>query len=376
MILTAAAPSDIRTRLQALLRVQGYNTTSYLTLEPSKQIFFTADGKGAVAYIAHNGVAVAQGEPICDPADLEQVLAEFIGWCRFQRLRALFFEVSEKTLTTLSHYGYHFLKTGEEPFIELDQFTLAGGAMANVRSSANTARRRGVSVRLHDPKNSDAEVTNQAMENISAAWLASKATGELSFTLGTLSLNTPGDRLFFVAEQEGETIAFLTFAPIYARKGMYLDLMRRSEHCPPGTMDLLLATAFQTMATMGLECVTMGMAPLANVQQCGIPQNQQLARALAYTYEHGNKLYNFQALYRFKQKFCPQRWENKYLAYQHLGWAEISALTWAIERADLRTLLLDGLKQALRSGFGLGMKRWAQLGSSAAALLVGVIGGS
>ncbi|AGY57574.1 bifunctional lysylphosphatidylglycerol flippase/synthetase MprF [Gloeobacter kilaueensis] len=355
--------------LPALLKEHGRNTTSYLMLEPDKQIFWSAAGDAAIAYLRAGSVAVVQGEPLCADEQLESVIAEFEAFCRRTRLRPLFFEVSEWTLPAFASRGYRFLKTGEEPFIELDTFTLAGNRMANVRSSASTARRRGVSVRLHDPLAPGSAWTNARLQEISDEWLAERgALRELSFTLGTLSLANPGERRYFVAEQEGRAIAFLTFAPIYSRSGMYLDLMRRAADCPPGTMDLLLSEAFVQLAALGYERATMGMAPLANIEQAAWAQDARLVKLLCYAREHGAALYNFEALRRFKQKFCPQRWESKYLAYRRLGWAELNALCWALEGAGLPALL-----QQAAAGHDW-WRRGGQWAASIAAAALGLLG--
>jgi phosphatidylglycerol lysyltransferase len=236
----------------------------------------------------------------------------------------------------LQQRGFHLLKLGEEPFFELDKFTLRGNKMANVRSSGNTARKRGVNVREYYPTDPEALLINPQLEAISNKWLETRGISELSFTLGTLSLEQPGDRRYFIAEQSNQVVAFVTYSPIYARQGVYLDLMRRSDDAPTGTMDLLLSESFQLLHKAGVKLVTMGMSPLANVQ------NSSMKFSV-----YGKSFYHFDQMHDFKRKFQPHFWESKYLAYRHLGFRELDAIVSALLRQNISRLVWHILNQPI-----------------------------
>jgi phosphatidylglycerol lysyltransferase len=313
-----------------LLRNYGFNTTSYLALEKDKEHYFSPTQDACISYVPYHKVSVVSGEPVCKPEVMNEVLDEYLAHCRNHQEYPLFFEVSASALAPLEKRGFHFLKTGEEPFFDLRQFSLKGNRMANVRSSAKTATHKGVQIRQFRPLAPGAAAMAEQLKDIDQRWSYSRGIDRLRFTLGSLSLEEPGDRLYFVAEQEGEVVAFVTYAPIYKRKGVYLDLMRRGDDAPTGTMDLLLTTSFRLLQEMGIEIVTMGMAPLVNEHYSDVPQNIYLTKLLQWLYQYGEKLYPFSSLYKFKAKFHPHWWESKYLAYQHLGVPEINALAFAL----------------------------------------------
>ena len=333
--------------LYAILSTYGFNSTSYLTLEADKRHFFHHIVPAVTAYAQFNRVAIAAGEPICPRRLLGTALDEFLDFTQQHSLTPLFFEVTEPAVPVLQQRGFRFLKLGEEPFFELDRFTLKGNKMANVRSSGNTARRRGVTVRQYYPTSPDAVLINPQMEAISRQWLATRGSSELSFTLGTLSLDRPGDRWYFIAEHANQVIAFLTYTPIYARQGVYLDLMRRAEDTPPGTMDLLLSESFQMLGKAGVKLVTMGMSPLANVQDSPVEQSKHLAWLLDQFSVRGKKFYNFQQMHEFKRKFGPHFWESKYLAYRHLGVRELDAILQALLHQNITGLVWWSLNQPI-----------------------------
>jgi phosphatidylglycerol lysyltransferase len=341
---------------QALSR-HGYNSTSYMALESDKQHFTHTRVDGATAYAQKGRIAIAAGEPICALADLPAAIDEFSLFSYNRNLQPLFFEVSEQALPALAARGFKFLKTGEEPFFELDRFSLKGNKMLNVRSSGNTAKKRGVTVREYFPAELSSQTAsiNAQLEAISASWVQGKGVGELTFTLGGLSLKDPADRRYFIAEQANledpsqpsQVVAFVTYTPIYARNGMYLDLMRRQNKPPTGTMDLLLTESWRMLKESGVARVTMGMAPLANVQNTEVPQSPRLAWALQQVYEKGHKIYHFKQLRDFKQKFQPHAWESKYLAYRHLGYAELDAIIQAVQGQSIGSMAWDALNQPI-----------------------------
>jgi phosphatidylglycerol lysyltransferase len=333
-------------QIQYLLRY-GYNSTSYLALEADKRHFIHPRIDAVTAYARYNRVAIAAGEPICARPLLLQAIDEFSQFSQQQGCRPLFFEVTEPVVPALRQRGFKLLKLGEEPFFELDRFSLKGNKMANVRSSGNTARKRGVTVRQFSPLGPEADRINPQLEAISRQWLQGKGIGELSFTLGSLSLAHPADRCYFIAEQDDRVIAFLTYTPIAARNGMYLDLMRRVEPTPPGTMDLLLTESFRLFKEAGIERVTMGMSPLSNVQNSAIEQSPRLAWSLNQLYERGQKFYHFKPLHDFKQKFQPHYWEAKYLAYQQLGWAELDGILQAVQGQSIGQIVWELLNQPI-----------------------------
>lgn len=339
--------SVLNEKLCQLLSTYGYNSTSYLALESDKRHFFHAQTSAVTAYATFNRVAIAAGEPICAHAELPVALHEYIDFAHQNRWQPLFFEVTEPAVPHLHELGFHLLKLGEEPFFDLEKFTLKGNKMANVRSSGNTARNRGVTVREYLPLSRESTSINPQLEAISQQWLEGRGVGELSFTLGSLSLDHPRDRRYFIAEHEGQVIGFLTYTPVYARDGVYLDLMRRVSKTPPGTMDLLLTESFRLLKESGVRWATMGMSPLANVQNSTVEQSDRLAWLLNQLYQHGQAVYNFKHLHDFKQKFQPHHWESKYLAYRHLGFAELDGIIQAVQGQSIGQIAWSFLNQPI-----------------------------
>ena len=333
--------------IEKIVSSYGYNSTSYLALESDKKHFFHSAVAGVTACAEFNKVVITAGEPICPQNEMGRAVDEFLAFSASAGIQPIFFEVTEPVVPVLQSRGFRFLKLGEEPFFELDRFTLKGNKMANVRSSGNTARNRGVTVREYHPTSAEAVLINPQLEAISQDWLQTRGIGELSFTLGTLSLDKPGNRRYFIAEQNNRVVAFVTYTPVCARQGVYLDLMRRSESAPTGTMDLLLSESFLLLKSSGVKLATMGMSPLSNVKESEVEQSEKLAWILHEFSVRGDSVYHFKHLHDFKRKFQPHFWESKYLAYRHLGVRELDAILQALLRQSLGGLIWWALNQPI-----------------------------
>jgi phosphatidylglycerol lysyltransferase len=304
-------------------RIYGKNSISYFALSEEKSYFFSASRKVVIAYVLEGTVAVVAGDPIGPESELAGALQEFKEFCSQQDWTIVFWQVRNDLVDLYHSFGLHLLKIGEDAVINTQAFTLKGGAMANVRSSAKRAEKEGLQVVFYREQVQNIEQLVQ-MERISQRWLAQKGGSEMGFSMGQFDpVGDPEQITALAIDDNNRVHAFVTFIPIYGRKGWGLDLMRRAERCAPGTMELLLARSIEFLKNCGAEMVSLGLAPLSNA-------NNEDASLLdssidLLTHRFGN-LSNSQSLFNFKKKFQPT-WESRYLVFSHaltlpkVGWA-------------------------------------------------------
>jgi phosphatidylglycerol lysyltransferase len=195
--------------------------------------------------------------------------------------------------------------------------------MANVRTSAKRAEKEGLRIIFYRGQVTDQEQLRQ-MEQISRYWLASKGGIEMGFSMGRFTTQGDDEQLYVLAiDGSNKVHAFVSFIPIYGRRGWGLDLMRRAEICAPGTMELLLARAIEYMKPTGAETASLGLAPLSNAN--GESETFLGSRIDYLSNRFGNPAKNL-SLFNFKKKFQPT-WESRYLVYSDalslpkIGWA-------------------------------------------------------
>ena len=304
-------------------RVYGKNSISYFALSEEKSYFFSSSRKVVIAYVLEGTVAVVAGDPIGPENELAGALQEFKAFCAQQDWTMVFWQVRNDLVDLYHSFGMHLLKIGEDAVINTQSFTLKGGAMANVRSSAKRAEKEGLQVVFYRGQVQDVEQLVQ-LERISQKWVAQKGGSEMGFSMGQFNSNGDPEQITALAVDKQNLVhAFVTFIPIYGRKGWGLDLMRRAERCVPGTMELLLSRSIEFLKGCGAEMVSLGLAPMSNA-------NNEDASLLdtsidALTHRFGN-LKESQSLFHFKKKFQPS-WESRYLVFSHtltlpkVGWA-------------------------------------------------------
>jgi len=300
-------------KIRNYLLKYGHNPISYLSIEDDKKYYFSSDLEGFIAYKVCAGVAVCLGDPVCDKKDVMMLLGEFTVFCKENELGICFCSVTKEFLYEFEKLGYKFIKLGEEAMFKLDSYEISGKKGAKIRASINHATKKGISILEYKPLLEKNKNIEEQLTDISKEWLKMKKSSELSFTLGSLSLESPMDRRYFIAiDENGKIQGFVVFVPFLKNKGYYADVTRRRKEAPRGIMEKITITAFETMKLEGVEWGSLGMAPLANVKET---KNGITANILDFVYEHMNQFYGFKSLYQYKKKYFPTHWEPRFFIY-------------------------------------------------------------
>src|SRR6185295_15307799 len=189
-------------KLDSWIRRYGASSNSYVLLEGAKSYFTSPGVDGFLAYQVSAGVALIAGDPVCAPHQARRLIHDFKN-AMMRPVGA--YQVSPLMLDAFRHEGFADVQIGKEAIFDLDRFTLAGGQMELVRAATNKARRDGVVVSEHHPFASGAEVINKELRDISAEWLKGKGNHELGFVLGSLGLDHPSAKRYFIARSENGT---------------------------------------------------------------------------------------------------------------------------------------------------------------------------
>jgi len=331
-----------RQSVAVLTRLYGGNSISYFVLERSKLYFFTASGKSVISYVLKGNVAVVAGDPVGPEEEMLSAIQQFMAFCQEQDWTVVFWQVRDVLVDLYRMARLHVLKIGEDAIISTRTFTLAGKAMANVRSSAKRAEKESIGVVFWHGSVRDAEQLAQ-MEQISRTWLARKGGAEMGFSMGRFDAHGDDELVYALAiDKTNRVHAFVTFVPIYGRNGWGLDLMRRAEQTAPGTMERLLACSIQHLGKEGADIVSLGLAPLSDANYA---DHTFLETSIDFlTHHFGNPSKN-RSLFNFKKKFQPC-WESRYLVYSST--LTLPKVCWALYRAHQRDAsLLKALFRAL-----------------------------
>lgn len=300
------------------------SSLAFFHLLVDKHHLFSADREAFIGYKLVGSVAVSLGGPIGSPAARREVTEQFLDICELNGWLPAFHQVTPDALDELTEFGLRSLKVGEEAVLDLRTFSLQGSHFKSIRSKTAKMEREGWRVEtLTAPIH---ETTLERLRNISDAWLGDGGHRERTFTVGQFDDDYLRSTPVLVAFDPDNTIrGFTNFIPNYNSVNGNFDLMRRDPTVRLPVMDLLFVKMIEQFRTNGLEGMTLGLAPFANIDGTAI-----VDRALKVLFDHGGRAFNFTGLRDFKDKWRP-RWEPRYLVYR--SDAELPSVALGVSRA-------------------------------------------
>jgi phosphatidylglycerol lysyltransferase len=314
VLLRRRVREEDREKARRLVDQYGKDSFNPYAMLVDKSYFFTADGRAVVPYALSRNMAVVLADPIGPPAQRARAISEFALFCRHQDWEPVFYQVSDE----LSHYyeqaGFSLFKIGEEARLQADQFVLKGRDYQNLRTACNTARKLNLSFRWYDAAAGVDETLERRLAELSQQWLKGKTTREMTFDMGSFSLDDIRRYGAAIAlDSDARPLAFATWRPFAQGTGRSLDLMRS---LPKGrnVMDFVLVESILHFRTQGTNDISLGNAPLANVKT-GNSQVKAEDTAVQFLFENLNRIYGYKSLFEFKRKYRPQ-WQGRYVAYR------------------------------------------------------------
>jgi len=328
------------------------HTLSFFALAPENLCYLAPNAEGIVHYRLTGNVAVVLGNPTCIPGAFELVTRSFLDFCSLQDWRAAIFQAHSEYLASYHKLGLHAFKLGEEAFLNPQTFTLAGSAMANVRTSCRRAEREDVEIQWFEGVPPERMMAQ--LRQLSLSWLERKGgkhATEMGFSIGRFDelvdaaaraediagLYQSGEGMLqnkmlrlvtaVAIDRTGLPCAFVTFTPIYGsqalpggnsdhssgncagRWGWALDLMRRAPGAPPGIVELLIVRAVERFRARGAQIISLGVVAMADTRLEMKARQRQLA---SFITGHLTLLETHRSLLHFKQKFHPY-WESRYI---------------------------------------------------------------
>lgn len=330
-----------RHKARELAHLYGKNSIAYFALTEEKLYFFSS-GRAVISYVLEGSTAVVAGDPIGPEMELPIIMREFVEFCNKQDWTVVFWQIRDELKSLYQTLGLHLIKIGEDAVINPQTFTLKGGAMANVRSSAKRAEKDNVHVAFYKGHVTDLEQLAQ-MEGISQRWLDEKGGTEMGFSMGHFDPAGDEELIYAVAVDDHNKVhAFVSFVPIYGRNGWGLDLMRRAEQPAPGTMELLLARSIEYIKNTGATMMSLGLAPLSDVNE---DDDTFLGSSIDFLSNRFGDPTKNQSLFNFKKKFHPA-WESRFLVYSDA--LSLPKIGWALYRAHQEVSMLSVVRHSLK----------------------------
>jgi lysylphosphatidylglycerol synthetase-like protein (DUF2156 family)/membrane protein DedA with SNARE-associated domain len=339
-------PVVLRDRLEAppedeerIRRAHGRRPLSAFALRPDKHHLLVAEGRGLVAYVVRNAVAVACGGPLCAPEDLEASVRDFVQHSRKHGWSPCLYAVPGDDLPSYAAARLKSLRIGDEGML---------GPRAASPGPDPAPDAAGLEVWRYDRAAQVDTVLDEQIAEVSDEWLAEREIGELHFTFGSLDLEELGSQSVFVYGKRGGRLeAFCTWLPYANGTGRILNLLRRRRDAQAGSRERVLSRALDQLPSEVSE-VSLGLVPLS-----AAAESRTEAGPFGLASRLGS-IYRYDDLFPLKAGLAP-RWEPRHLVYPgdvdlpHVAVAVVDAHTTLHERSPIPRLIAAARALRLRA---------------------------
>ncbi|HEY3310317.1 MAG TPA: phosphatidylglycerol lysyltransferase domain-containing protein [Anaerolineales bacterium] len=308
------ASSQQRSRAREIVEARGHTSLARFSLFPDKSYFFSPAGS-LFAFVPRGRVALVLGDPIGMENDFQAALSAFKERCAQNDWLPAFYQVPPDHLEDYKSEGFECLMIGQEAIVDLAAFSLEGKAGKEFRNILNKMDRLGQRATVHQPPQADAVIRD--LREVSDEWLTERRGREMCFSVGWFDDEyIRNSQILTISTKDGEISAFANIVSEYKRSEFAVDLMRQRANVENGTMDFLFIAMLRWAKEMGMSTFSLGLSALSGLNEQ--PDNPSTARVLHYIYTNVQKIYNFQGLHAFKEKFHPL-WQPRYLVYPGLA---------------------------------------------------------
>lgn len=312
------------------------NPASYICLMKDKQLFFSDSGNSFIAYKVSGTIAVCLADPIAAEDEKVSIVSSFESMLKQKGLTPAYLSVSHSYKNIFQKLGYKSLKIGEDAIVKTSSFSLIGKRVEDIRHGVSRMQREGIHYKWFKlteiPQNLSLD-----LKVMHTRWIESKKISGLTFSVDFFPLpKEPEAYLLAGYSKENILLAAFSFFPYNDKKGYSLDLMLRGTESINGLMEASIAEAIRFFKEQNVSDLSLGVAPLADVN----PQQEKglLNKTTTFLFNNFNQFYNYQSLFKFKDKFAPN-WEDRYLVYK--SDMKLVSISLAIVKAHTKGSLLQ-----------------------------------
>ncbi len=280
-----------------------------LAMMGDKSFLFSASGRSFLMYAKRGRSWVALYDPVGPREEWPELIWRFVELADEHGGRAAFYQVRAESLPLYLDAGLKLLKLGEEAIVPLADFTLQGGRWSGLRYALKRGEREGLAIEMLAPEEAERRIST--LTRISDAWLAARRAKEKSFSVAAFEPSFIAAQSVALLTQAGDPVAFVSLMMTDDRKEATVGIMRHTPAASPYAMEFLFTCLARRLREDGFERLCLGMAPLSGIGRT--PLSSRWHRIAGLVWEHGGRVYNFQGLRTFKNKFHPV-WEPRYLA--------------------------------------------------------------
>lgn len=300
--------------LRQLLAESGEDDSlGYYATRRDKLLYFSESRHAAIAYRVVGSVCLASGDPIGDPRTWPDLVRAWELYARTYGWTPAVLACSEAAARMYAAtIGAEVINLGDEAILHPERFRLDSTTMTPVRHAVRRARRNGLTVELHRADEFDAADLVR-LEQLADTWRVGGTERGFSMALGRFGDPADGRSLVVTARNaDGDPVALQTFVP-WGRRGLSLDLMRRSPDAPNGVNELLVAELMAWCVDNGVSRVSLNFAFFRKVFAAAEDVSASpLTRFNSQVLGWMDRYWQVERLYQANAKYQPT-WQSRYV---------------------------------------------------------------
>ncbi|BFU44938.1 phosphatidylglycerol lysyltransferase domain-containing protein [Krasilnikovia sp. MM14-A1004] len=290
------------------------DSLGYFALRRDKLFIWAPSRRAVVAYRVVNGVSLASGDPLGVPSAWPEAIAAWLADCDANGWTPAVLACGTAGGSAYRKFGLDALELGDEAILDVTAFSLEGRPMRTVRQAVGRARRAGYDCQVVRQRDLDASV----LAEVRRCAVAFRAGGtERGFSMALSRLGDPADDdclLVVCRDADGRLRGLLQFVP-WGRSGLSLDLMRGDRTAENGLTELMIVSAVEAAAGLGIKQISLNFAVLRSI----IARAEQLGagpvvRLWARLLRAMSGVWQIESLYRANAKYQPN-WQPRFLCF-------------------------------------------------------------
>ncbi|WP_460660771.1 bifunctional lysylphosphatidylglycerol synthetase/lysine--tRNA ligase LysX [Kribbella swartbergensis] len=313
--LTQSEELDVR----RLLLLHGErDSLGYFATRRDKAVIFSPGKDAAIAYRVVNGVSLASGDPLGDPAAWPGAIKAWLAEARTYGWSPAVLSASEEAAHAYVDAGLRALSMGDEAIIDVADFTLEGRTMRPVRQAVTRVQRAGYHAEVVRHGDLAPEVLAEYV-HLAEKWRGTQTERGFSMALGRLG--DPADArcvMVIARDADGAVRGLLSFVP-WGVRGVSLDVMRRDPESANGLMEFMVTSLVDASGDLGVHRISLNFAMFREIfsdaERVGAGPVLRLTNALLTT---ASRFWQLESLYQSNEKYLP-RWSPRLICYSRGG---------------------------------------------------------
>lgn len=302
-------------RLRHLIARFGSDSLAYFATRRDKSAVFSPGGEAAVTYRVVQGVCIASGDPVGDPAHWPDAIGVWLAEVHTYGWLPAVMSASEQGAQAYVDAGLRVIRMGDEAVIDERRLAAARATDAQLRRAVRHVAAEGVTVEVRRQRQLSRDDLSE-IDALAESWRRGRTERGFSMALGRNDDPSDGGIVHVLARgTDRRLVGLLSFVP-WGTGGLSLDVMRRSPDAPHGITEAMVFGLMERARHIGVRQVSLNFCMFRGVfaesEKFGASNVERLGGSVLGFLD---RFWQLERLYRANRQYDPA-WVPRYFCYR------------------------------------------------------------